>query len=270
MSSWKVVSLERPREGVALVMMSNPEIRNHVSWAGVGELAQALAEAREGGARIVVLASGVPGHWLEHAWLTDLHNMIVGEPTSGDGIGWFTAIQELRHVDVVSIAAVSGDCSGGGAELGWACDLRVAEEQATFSQPEVMIGLGTGLGGSTRLARLIGRTVTAEMVFDGGPMSASRLHQLGGVNRVVAPGAALEASLSWAARLAERPPGALRSLKQMLNDADERHLADGLGNEQTLFQASARSPEGIRQMQRIQERFDAGETIREVYGPPRD
>ena len=72
MSSWKVVSLERPREGVALVTMSNPEIRNHVSWAGVGELAQALAEAREGGARIVVLASGVPGHWLEHAWLTDL------------------------------------------------------------------------------------------------------------------------------------------------------------------------------------------------------
>ena len=66
------VTLERPREGVALVTMSNPTINNHGSWKGIGELAAAMKEAREGGSRAVVLASGVPGHWFEHAWLQDL------------------------------------------------------------------------------------------------------------------------------------------------------------------------------------------------------
>jgi len=264
----KLVSLERPREGVAVVTMSNPEIRNHGSWEGVGALADALTEAREGGARVCVLASGVPGHWYEHAWLTDLRNTMLGQPTTGDGGGWFRALVELRST-MVSIAAISGDCSGGGAELGWACDLRIAEEQACFGQPEVMSGVATGIGGTSRLARLIGRTATAEMVLDGSPMTAQRIYELGGLNRVVPEGHALEASLEWAGRLADRPAGSLAVLKQMLVDNDDLHLSDALANEQKLFQTVATQPPAIERMGQIQARFDAGESIRAVYGEPR-
>lgn len=264
------VRLERPREGVALVTYTHPEIRNHGDWKGVGEIADALAEAREGGARVSVLASGVPGHWIEHAWLTDLHHMLTGRPTSGDGAGWFRALHELSKTPVVSIAAITGDCSGGGAELGWACDLRIAEEQATFGQPEVQIGVATGVGGTCRVSRLIGRTATAELVLDGTPFTAQRMHALGGLNRVVPTGRGLEASLAWASRLAGRPAAALATLKQMLIESDNRHLDDALANEQKLFQALVLQEEAKSRMRAVQDRFDAGETLSDVYGRPRD
>lgn len=266
----KHVTLERPREGVAVVTYTHPEIRNHGSWEGVGEIADALVQARTEGARVVVLASGLPGHWIEHAWLTDLHHMLTGRPTTGDGAGWFRALHELAKTPVVSIAAISGDCSGGGAELGWACDLRIAEEQATFGQPEVQIGVATGVGGTCRVARLIGRTATAELVLDGTPFSARRVYELGGVNRVVPDGEALRVALEWAGRLAERPPAALATLKQMLIESMERPLDDALANEQRLFQQLVVQGEAKRRMRAVQDRFDAGETLRDVYGGPRD
>jgi enoyl-CoA hydratase/carnithine racemase len=212
-----------------------------------------------------VLASGVPGHWFEHAWLRDLHNMVTGKPTTSPGSGWFTAIHELNATHVVSIAAISGDCSGGGAELGWACDLRVAEEQVCFAQPEVMIGLATGIGGTTRLSRLIGRSAAAEMVLDGSPVGAQRLYELGAVNRVGAEGTALDEALAWARRLASRPAPALATLKQMLVAGDNLPLDQALAREQELFQKIAVTREAADGMKRIQDRFDAGESIRDVY-----
>ena len=264
------VSLERPREGVALVTMSNPAINNHGSWAGIGELATTMKEARESGARVTVLASGVPGHWFEHAWLQDLADGVEGKPTTGNGIAWYNALFEIGKTDVVTIAAVSGDCSGGGAELGWACDLRIAEDQALFGQPEVQIALTTGIGGTSRVARLIGRTAAAELVMLGRPMTARRIHELGGVNEVVPTGTSVAVALRWADELASRPAKALATLKQILIGNDDLHLTDALANEQRLFQSVATTPEAARTMRGIQTRFDGGESIRGVYGLPRD
>ena len=263
------VTTERPREGVALITMSNPSINNHGSWIGIGQLAAAMKDAREAGARVIVLASGVKGHWFEHAWLQDLADAIEGKPTTGEGVAWYNALHEIGGTHVVSIAAVSGDCSGGGAELGWACDLRIAEEQALFAQPEIQIALTTGIGGTSRLARLIGRSATAEMVMLGRPMTARRIYELGGVNEVVPAGKAVEVALEWASMIADRPPKALAALKQILIDNDDLKLSDELANEQRLFQSVANTPEAIQTMRAIQRRFDAGESIRNVYGLPR-
>ncbi len=265
-----LVTLERPHDGVALVTMTNPKIQNFGSWDAIEALAAALKEARESGARVSVLASGAEGHWYEHAWLTDLSATLQGKPSSGNPICWFQALSEITSIDVVTIAAVSGDCSGGGAELGWACDLRVAEEQVRFGQPEVMIGVATGLGGTCRVSRLIGRTATAELVLDGAPMTARRIYELGGVNRIVETGRAVEVSVAWAQRLASRPPGSLRALKQMLADADNLHLNDAMANEQKVFQGVAGTPEAFDGMARTQVRFDAGESVRDVYGDPQE
>ena len=212
---------------------------------------------------------GRRGHWYEHAWLRDLRNTVIGEPTTGTGGGWGVCLQELAKTPVVTIAAVSGDCSGGGAELGWACDLRVAEEQARFGQPEIQIALTTGIGGTSRLARIIGRTATAEMVLDGTPMTAQRIYELGGVNRVVPDGTSVEVALDWASRLADRPAKALATLKQILIDNDDLGLSEALTNEQRLFQTVVGTEEAIATMGDIQDRFDSGESIESVYGSPR-
>ena len=131
-----------------------------------------------------------------------------------------------------------------------------------------MIGLATGIGGTTRLMRLIGRTAAAEMVLDGAPLPARRLYELGGVNRLVPSGRAIETALAWADRLAERPAKSLETLKRMLDAGERMPLDEALRREQELFQEIARTPEAMRLMREIQARFDAGETLRDVYGEP--
>ena len=258
------VELEYPYDGVALITFTDPDRQNNLCWAGVDALAQALKEARESGTRVSVIASGLEGHWLEHAWLTDLANAFEGKPMTGQGAGFFECLQELNEKDVVTIAAVSGDTSGGGCELGWACDLRVAEEQAYFSQPEVLLGVGTGIGGTSRLLRLIGRTVTAEMVLDGGAMSASRLYQLGGVNKVVATGAAIEHAISWAKRMAAYHPDALVMMKRMLTHSEDLGLHEAVMKDQEVFQSLSNSEYSLSTMRRIQEIYNSGVPIREA------
>ena len=266
----EVVSTDWTHDGVAVITMTNPAISNFGSWTAIEQLADALAAAREGGARVVVLASGVPGQWLQHAWLRDLRNTMTGQPTTGDGGAWFRAMHELCRTHVVSIAAISGDTSGGGCELGWACDLRIAEEQVLFSQPEVNIGVGTGLGGTSRLRQLVGRTATAEIVLLGQPFSARRLLELGGVNRVVPEGDALATALDWAAAIAASPPAAVAGMKQMLTEGDDMlRIADAVMNDQLIFQSFSGQPDALDRMAAVQARFDQGESTRDVYGPGR-
>jgi enoyl-CoA hydratase/carnithine racemase len=261
----ELIELEHPTQRVAVLTLNDPERCNRISWAAVDRLAERLAEVRDGGARVCVLASAVAGHWFEHACLRDLRGMVTGDAMSGSGVGWFLAQQELTSPQMISIAAISGDCSGGGAELGWACDLRVAEEAVRFSQPEILMDLSTGIGGTARLSHLIGRTATAEMVLDGSQVSARRMYELGGINRVVSAGQARTVAIEWAGRLATRSPMAVAALKQVLGAVETLPLDRALEREQELFQEVVRSPGGVAGIERVAARLDAGEGMRDVY-----
>lgn len=265
----KYIDLEFVADGVALITLAHPGINNHCSWQVVDQLAKALIHAREQGARVSVLASDVPGHWFEHAWLADLYRVAQGEPPLSDpdasGINWFTVLEELNKTPVITIAAISGNCSGGGAEIGWACDLRVAEEQVSFSQPEVKLNLTPGVGGVSRLARLVGRTMAAEMVLDGTPQSTDRIFQMGGINKLVAKGEATGMAVDWAKRIAEKSPLAVAAIKRILIDNDESTLSEALVKEQQHFQSVVKTEQAIKKMQEVQGRFEQGESIESVY-----
>ena len=103
-------------DAVALVTFSDPLRSNQICWAAIDKLAETLRASRKSGARVVVLASGLPGHWLEHAWLQDLLNGVQGREQTGSGKGWFSVQDELTHEGMISIAAISRNASGGGAE----------------------------------------------------------------------------------------------------------------------------------------------------------
>lgn len=260
------VTLEWPDAGIALVTVGDGGKANHITTcATVSFLADTLDAAMAQGARVIVLASSVEGHWLEHAYLDDIVKLVNGEAASGDPAGWFRSLQALNRGTAVTIAAVSGDTSGGGCELGWACDLRVAEEQARFSQPEVIIGAGTGIGGTSRLMRLIGRTMTAEVVLTGRPLTARRLYELGGLNRLVAKGQALEEALKLAREIAALPPQSVAGMKRMLGDAEDLNQTQGIENDQKISQSLFANPGSMASMASIQARFDAGETMDQVY-----
>jgi len=255
-SSSHHIEVSRHGDTVAVVAFSDPARHNQLCWAAVDEMASRLRACRESGARVVILASALPGHWLEHAWLRDLGHALEGREPTGTGSGWFEIQDELAHESIISIAAISGDTSGGGAELGWACDLRIAESQARFSQPEVKLAITTGIGGCSRLARLAGCGVATEMVLTGQPQSAQRLHELGAINRVVAAGEALATALDLARDLANRSPEALAGLKRILAASDALPLADALRYEQEVFQSVARGPAALAAIQRAQRAYD--------------
>jgi enoyl-CoA hydratase/carnithine racemase len=260
-----LVKTEWPREGVALVTLADSVPQHNLSCKGVSQLADALEEARKAGARVSVLASAVPGHWFEHAYLDDISNLVAGRAASGDPAGWFRSLNEVSRQNVVTIAAISGDTSGGGCELGWGCDLRVAEQGVHFSQPEVIIGCGTGIGGTCRLTRLIGRTVTAEMVLMGQRITAERLYELGGLNRLVPKGAAVRVALEMAAHMADLPPVALAGMKRMLTENEDLHMTAALTNDQAISQTLFADAVTVRNMESFQKRFNAGESLADVY-----
>lgn len=260
------VKLEFPSDGVGLITVGDGGAGGHTTTcAAVSRLADLLDEATARGARVIVLASSVEGHWLEHAYLDDIVQLVQGKSATGDPAGWFRSMQALNRGPAVTIAAVNGDASGGGCELGWACDLRVAEEQARFSQPEVMIGVGTGIGGTSRLMRLIGRTMTAEMVLTGQPLSARRVYELGGINRIVPRGKAIEEALKMARRIAALPPQAVAGMKQMLGEAEDLNQTQGIENDQRISQTLFANADSVANMVRLQKRLDEGESMDEVY-----
>ncbi len=261
-----IVTLETPQPGVALVTVNNPDIDNQGSWEAISGLAAQLEKARDQGCYVAVIASGVPGHWLEHAYLDDLCNTFQGKPTTGDAACWFKALQQITHPELICIAAVEGSASGGGAELGWACDLRIAGESSTFMQPEISLGVAPGLGGTGRLARLAGRGVAAAMALGGKPERAARLHDLGALNEVVPDGQVVEAAMSWAGRIAEGSPAALKNIKQQLINSDNELLEAALQKEQMLFQQLVFNKDVLGTIRGVQDRYDAGETMTDVHG----
>jgi enoyl-CoA hydratase/carnithine racemase len=260
------VSLEWPEPGVALVTVGDGGAANHtVTCATVSRLADHLEQALAEGARVIVLASSVEGHWLEHAYLEDIRQLVLGNAATGDPAGWFRSLQALSRGKAVTIAAINGSTSGGGCELGWACDLRVAEDQARFSQPEVIIGVGTGIGGTSRLMRLIGRTVTAEVVLTGLPLTAKRIYELGGINRLVGKGHAVQEALALARHIASLPPQAVAGMRQMLYEDEDLNQTEGLENDQKISQTLFADGDSMGSMERIQKRFDTGESMEQVY-----
>lgn len=245
-------------DSIAVLTFSDPARANQLCWAAIDAMGEQLTRCRESGARVVILASSLAGHWLEHAWLRDLSNGVEGLQQTGSGAGWFSALAELAHEDVISIAAISGACSGGGAELGWACDLRIAETQASFSQPEINMGLTTGIGGSSRLARLAGRATAAEMVLTGRPLGAQRLYDLGAINRVVPTGQALQVALELAKELAEKSATASAGLKRILAKNDDAPLREALRHEQEVFQSVVVTDSARAGMLKTQSAYDSG------------
>ena len=101
------------------------------------------------------------------------------------------------------------------------------------------------------------------------PITARRLYELGGVNRVVPTGKAIETALEWASVMADRPPAALQGIKRMLTEGDNiLKIADSVMNDQTIFQSFSGAPAALATMAAAQARFDKGETPRTVYGGP--
>jgi enoyl-CoA hydratase/carnithine racemase len=120
------------------------------------------------------------------------------------------------------------------------------------------MGITTGIGGSSRLARLAGRATATEMVLSGSPMNAQRLFDLGAINRLVSEGQALACALELATELAEKSPTAVAGLKRILAASDDTPLTEAMRYEQEVFQSVVVTEQAVAGMQKMQSGYDNG------------
>ena len=144
-------------------------------------------------------------------------------------------VHAMRACPKPIIAAVEGAAAGGGFSIALGCDLIVAAQDAKFVMSYVKAGLSPDGGGSDALAHALAPQAALEMLLDGAPVSAARLHELGIVNRVVASGSALEEAMGWGRRLAEGPAAAHGRIKQLVHAARGRSHRAQLDAERDAF-----------------------------------
>ncbi len=242
----EAVRVERPFEGVGLVVLDRPDRLNALSDEVLLRVAEGLeALAADPDVRVAVIAGGerafAAGADLEAFAAQDAGAYLAGPRAR--------AWRRIWAFDKPLVAAVEGYCLGGGFELALSADLIVAGEGARFAQPEVNLGLLPGAGGVQRLVRLLGYHRALAVLWGERTLDAGEAHRLGIAHRLVPRGRALEAALGLARRLAAKAPLAVRAVKASARVALEAPLSAGIEHDFKSFVAlfaTADAREGIR------------------------
>ena len=231
-------ALQSTSHGQTMVLtLSNPEQRNalgpDIYAAGIEALnvAESSPEIRS----VIITGAGAVfsvGVDLQHLQ-ANRHQPPMHQAQSTEGLhSW---IESIHTFPKPVIAAVEGAAAGSGFSLALVCDLIVAARDAQFVMPHSTLALSPDGGASWSLARAMPRQLAAELLLLGEVIGAERLHALGIVNRLAAPGAALAEALALADRLNERAPNALASTKELLGEAGGATLSTQLARERDHF-----------------------------------
>jgi enoyl-CoA hydratase/carnithine racemase len=146
-----------------------------------------------------------------------------------------SAFTAVARIPKPVVAAVTGYALGGGCELALTADHRIAAADAKLGQPEILLGIIPGAGGTQRLARLVGPAKAKDLIFTGRFVPADEALAIGLVDRVVPAAEVYPAAQEWAARFADGPALALRAAKEAVDLGLESDLDTGLAIERAAF-----------------------------------
>lgn len=225
-----LVLLERRGDGVAVVTLNNPKV-NALSQELLARLGAVAAELAADLPGAVVITGG------ERMFAAGADISQFGGPEEAVGItkGFHDALDAIAALPRFVIAAVSGYALGGGCELALACDYRIVGERGVFGQPEILLGIIPGGGGTQRLARLVGPSRAKEMCITGRQVKADEALRIGLADEVVPGDALLERALALAAEVAKGASVGQALAKQAIDEGLSMSLADGLQLERRLF-----------------------------------
>ncbi len=222
-------------DGVAVLRLDRPKM-NAISLQVQADLREAAAElAERDDVRAVVLWGGervfAAGNDVKE--MVDLsYAEMVKVATSAS-----SATTAIARIPKPVIAAVNGYALGGGCELALSADLRFAAEDAVFGQPEVLLGIIPGAGGTQRLTRLVGPAKAKDLIFTGRFVKADEALRIGLVDRVVPAEKVLEEAVAYAAQFSGGAALAIRAAKECIDRGSETDLDTGLEIERQQFAA---------------------------------
>ena len=197
-TNYQTIQVEM-RDDVAVFTMNNPPV-NQLSTQFRADLAEAFGEAYGDSAVKAIVLTGTGKNFIAGADITEIQHL---ENKAALVSGMMEGIKFMNQIETgpkAVVAAINGNCLGGGLELAMCCHYRAAVKGVNLGQPEVQIGLIPGAGGTQRLPRLIGLRYALEMITIGKPIKAEVALQRGLVDEVTDPDKLVEAAVRAAGR----------------------------------------------------------------------
>jgi enoyl-CoA hydratase/carnithine racemase len=246
----EAIELQR-EEAVAVVRLNRPERRNALSPAVLEELAQAIGDLdADEGVRCIVV-TGTDEVFAAGADIKAMVERSFQQVLEASTMPFWQRVADCR---TPLVAGVSGFALGGGCELALLCDMIVASETAEFGQPEITLGIIPGGGGTQRLARVIGKQRTMELVLTGRRIAATEALRLGFVNMVASKRTWFRETVDLGHVIARRPPLAVKLAKQAVLAADEMPLTAGLAHERRLYELAMATEDRVEGMRAFLEK----------------
>jgi enoyl-CoA hydratase len=219
---------------VATITVNRPDKLNALNDQVIGELGEAIDEARTNGDVGGVILTGAGRAFVAGADISQLekHGAIAAKALAQRGQGVFRRFETSPKP---VIAAVNGFALGGGCELAMACHVRIASEAAKFGQPEVKLGLIPGYGGTQRLPRLVGKGRALQLLLTGEMIDAQEAFRIGLANRVVPADQLIATATTMMQTMLANAPLALGHCIEAVNSGYDLPLEDAMTLEATAF-----------------------------------
>lgn len=225
-----LVHLERRDDGVAVITLDHPKV-NALKGALNAQLAEIAADLTANPPGAVVVTGG-PRVFAAGADITEFG----GQPEARVvGASFRAALDAVAAIPRIVIAAVNGYALGGGCELALACDMRVGTSKSTFGQPEILLGIIPGGGGTQRLTRLVGPSRAKDICCSGRMVGAEEAHRIGLLDRLVDGEDAFDEALELAQGFAKGAILAQAATKNAIDGGLDLPLEKGLDLENDEF-----------------------------------
>jgi enoyl-CoA hydratase len=235
MSDYETILVER-RGGVGIVTLNRPNALNALSAALIRDLGAAFDDLEFDEAIGAIVIAGSERAFAAGADIKEMAEKTYMQAYQEDFItrGWERVAQCRKPV----VAAVQGVALGGGCEIAMMCDIVIAAETARFGQPEILLGVLPGAGGTQRLPRFIGKAKAMDLCLTGRMMDAAEAERAGLVARVVPADKLLDEAIGVAIRIAEMSRPIAMMVKESVNRAFETTLSEGVRFERRLFHST--------------------------------
>ncbi len=227
------------REGkVATIAFNRPKALNALSMALLAEMSNAFKEAEQDDQVQVIILTGTGERaFCAGADLTEVKDLSAVEAIHYS-LNVHNYTRQMEKIRKPIIAKINGFCLGGGAEIAMACDFRIASDKSKFGQPEIKLGVIPGGGGTQRMTRLVGKTMSMELNMLGEQIDAQEAYRLGLINRVVPEEILNRVVDEYVKKLLHLSPVVLGILKQVIHEGIEMDIDRALSHEAASFGAA--------------------------------
>jgi enoyl-CoA hydratase/carnithine racemase len=222
-------------DGVGTIRLDRPKM-NALNHQVQEEIRAAATEAADRDDVKAVVVYGGERVFAAGADIKEMNDMSYTDMVKRSG-GLQSALTAVAKIPKPVVAAITGYALGGGCELALCADVRFAADNAVLGQPEILLGIIPGAGGTQRLTRLVGPSRAKDLIFTGRFVQAEEALAIGLVDRVVAADKVYEEAVAWAGQFAGAATYALRAAKETIDRGLEVDLETGLEIERQQFAA---------------------------------